>query len=409
MTAVLHVLDHSLPEQSGYAFRSHAILKELVRLGLDIDVITSPKHEAGDCEAEEVDGIVYRRTKLLYGTRASSMLGQLRTVHSTRVHVGNLLRGRHVDVVHAHSPCLNAMAAARRGVPMLYEMRSSWEDAAVCSGTTTHRSMRYRISRALETFAAGRAEEIAVICDGLKRELTSRGIPAEKVTVVPNAVPDDMFELAASDKVMEVRARFGLADAKIIGFFGSFFEWEGIDLLVRAMPVVLATHPNAKLLLVGGGRQEQTLRRLAAQDGLEDSVVFAGRINHDDMRSFYGAADVMAYPRLAHRLTEMVTPLKPLEAMAQRRPVVASDVGGHKELIEHARTGLLFPAGHADALSQALVQALYPSTATLEMAANARQVMERERRWSVVAERYLPVYARLSSGARARRRRSGPE
>jgi glycosyltransferase involved in cell wall biosynthesis len=124
------------------------------------------------------------------------------------------------------------------------------------------------------------------------------------------------------------------------------------------------------------------------------------------VRAFYGAADVLAYPRVSHHLTDMVTPLKPLEAMAQRRPVVASDVGGHKELIEDGRTGFLFPTADESALARTLIRVLENPSGAGDVVGNARRMVEAERRWSVVAQRYLPVYERLV-GIRARKSRDG--
>jgi glycosyltransferase involved in cell wall biosynthesis len=109
----------------------------------------------------------------------------------------------------------------------------------------------------------------------------------------------------------------------------------------------------------------------------------------------YGAVDVMAFPRVSHRLTDMVTPIKPLEAMAQKAVVIASDVGGHKELIEDNNTGLLYPAGDREAFAETIIRVLQNPESFSEMRARAREYVEMERRWSVVAERYLPVYEAL--------------
>jgi glycogen(starch) synthase len=397
---ILHVLDHSLPEQSGYSFRSHAILRELMRRGVPLTALTGPKQGPRPREREEIDGVEYRRSAQLDAAEVAGVLGQLRTIMLTRRALRRILRAEPVSLIHAHSPCLNGLAALALGRPVLYELRSSWEDAAVSVGTTTEGSLRYRLSRWLETFVARRADAVVVICEGLERDLIERGIAASKITVVPNALPAEMLECASAEQGAAIRAAYGLADARVIGFFGSFFEWEGVTDLVAALPRVLEREPRARLLLAGGGRQEAELRQLVTQRELTDKVVFAGRIAHADVKAFYAAADVMAYPRIAHRLTELVTPLKPLEAMAQGRPVVASDVGGHRELIEHGKTGYLHRAGDVEALAATLVEVLSGSAALAETTAAARAYVERERRWPVVAERYLPVYEQLAQGAR---------
>ncbi len=143
-----------------------------------------------------------------------------------------------------------------------------------------------------------------------------------------------------------------------MGFIGSFYAYEGLDLLLAALPQVTARIPDARVLLVGGGPQENELKALAAKLGIEDRVVFAGRVPHGEVQRYYGIVDVFAYPRKSMRLTELVTPLKPLEAMAQGRLLVASDVGGHRELIRDGETGVLFRAGDAASLADAIVRLL---------------------------------------------------
>ena len=396
MKDVLHILDHSLPEHDGYSFRSHSILTQLRQSGLDLAAITGPKQGQTNRDVDMIDGVQYFRTPVASGSSTSGVTGQLRTISLTRKRIAEHLREHDAGIIHAHSPCLNGLAALGHGLPLVYEMRSSWEDASVSVGTTTEGSMRYRLSRALETFVARRADAVVVICEGLKAELVDRGIAPERITVVPNALPENMFVRPPVEKVSAVRERFGLNGSKVIGFFGSFFEWEGVDSLIKAFPAVLETVPDARLFIAGGGNQEAVLHKLVAKLGLEEKTVFAGRVSHDDIPACYAAADAMAYPRVPDRLTNMVTPLKPLESMAQGTVVVASDVGGHKELIADGQTGTLFRAGDLEDLAHKLVFVLTHPEKVREMTGNALQYVQRERRWSSVVEGYMPVYEKLS-------------
>ncbi len=277
-------------------------------------------------------------------------------------------------------------------------MRSSWEDAAVSVGATQHGSIRYRLSKALESFVVRRAAAVVVICEGLKDELLSRGVAAEKITVVPNALPSEMFALPERAAVESLRQRFDLADKKVIGFFGSFFEWEGVDELIRALPRIVENVPNAHLLLAGGGRREGAIRDIVSSMGLAGRVTLAGRVSHQEVKAFYGVADVMAYPRVSDRLTNMVTPIKPLEAMAQRVIVVASDVGGHKELVSHEQTGYLYPAGDRKELIETISSALNSIESSDSIREIALRFVSDNRRWSVVSRRYLPLYESLERG-----------
>jgi glycosyltransferase involved in cell wall biosynthesis len=158
------------------------------------------------------------------------------------------------------------------------------------------------------------------------------------------------------------------------------------------LPRMLSRMPSIRLLLVGGGDQEQALQRQAAEAGIADKVVFAGRVPHEDVQDYYNLVHVLAYPRHRTRLTEMVTPLKPLEAMAQGRAVAASDVGGHRELIRDGETGRLFEADNAAALAETVLGMLQDQSSAGLMRARARRFVETERTWAASVRRYAEVY-----------------
>ena len=243
------------------------------------------------------------------------------------------------------------------GLPVVYECRAFWEDAAADHGTSREGGLRYRLTRGLETWVFRHADAVTCICEGLRPDIIARGIPESKVTVIPNAVDVERFAYNRP-RDAALAAELGLSEAVVLGFLGSFYAYEGLTLAVQALPAILEAHANARLLLVGGGPQEAALKDMTRALGLSDKVVFTGRVPHDDVARYYSLVDVLVYPRLPMRLTELVTPLKPLEAMAQGKLVLASDVGGHRELIRHGETGRLFKAGSADALAEAVVELL---------------------------------------------------
>jgi PEP-CTERM/exosortase A-associated glycosyltransferase len=233
----------------------------------------------------------------------------------------------------------------------------------------------------------------------LRADIVNRGIPANKVTVIPNAVDVDNFQLAqAPDPALQ--ERWGLKGRTVVGFIGSFYAYEGLDLLVQSMPQILQQQPHAVLLLVGGGPQEAALKALVHTLNLQAHVVFTGRVPHAEVSRYYDLIDVLAYPRHSMRLTELVTPLKPLEAMAQGHMFVASDVGGHKELIDHGRTGWLFKADSVDALAQAVLDMLGNRQRWPELRANGRHFVESVRNWrNSVANYQAPYQAILEQHA----------
>jgi PEP-CTERM/exosortase A-associated glycosyltransferase len=306
------------------------------------------------------------------------------------------------DQLHAHSPALNALAAIRvarrHRLPLIYEIRAFWEDAAVGNGTGREGSAQYRLTRMLETYAARRADAVAVICEGLRADLIARGIAPEKVIVSPNGVDLGLFgDPPPPDPALA--GELGLEGKEVVGFIGSFYDYEGLDDLIAAMPLLVAKRPRACLLLVGGGPMEEALRAQAESSPVADRIRFVGRVPHDQVERYYSLIDILAYPRKAMRLTELVTPLKPLEAMAQRRLVAASDVGGHRELIEDGVTGTLFPPDDPVAMAAALTK-LFEGRAVWDKRRDvARAFVERDRNWSSNVSRYAPIYQKLTGMA----------
>ena len=397
---ILHVLDHSLPLHSGYAFRTMEILREQRALGWETLQVTTPRQQSGN-GSEDVGGWRFHRTSL-----AESAIDQvpgvryLREVNATGRRLDGLIRTFQPDVLHAHSPVLNALpalrAGRRHGIPIIYELRALWEDAAVDHGTTGEGSLRYRASRVLETRVLRRVDHVTTICEGLRNEILERGIPPERVTVIPNAVDTATFRFGVSPDA-GLRRQLGLERATVIGYAGSFYGYEGLDLLIDAMARLKPSHPELRLLLVGGGPEEGALRARVAQQRLGNEVVFTGRVPHDDIQRHYELIDVLAYPRRRIRLTELVTPLKPLEAMAQGRMFVASDVGGHRELVRDGETGHLFPADDAPALADAIERVLGARNDWPQLTARARRFVENERTWKSSVSRYAAVYAGVSA------------
>lgn len=395
---ILHVLDHSIPLHSGYTFRTLSILQEQRRLGWETLQLTTPKQGRTSVREEAVDGLRLLRTP---STGDPGLLAQMRL---TAARIAEVVRDEKPDLVHAHSPVLNALPALwvrlSRRLPVVYEMRASWEDAAVDHGTTTDGSLRYRVSRALESFALRHADQVTTICEGLRGDILARGVPAGRVTVIPNAVDVASFRFGVpADPALQ--QRLGLQGCTVIGFAGSFYGYEGLHLLVEAFGRMLPRRPDLRLLLVGGGPQSDALRQQVADAGLQQQVIFTGRVPHAEVQRYYELIDLLAYPRLPIRLTELVTPLKPLEAMAQGRVFVASDVGGHRELVRHGETGYLCPAGDANALAQALEKALGEREHWPRLREQARRFVEQERTWSNSVSRYAAVY-RSALDARGR-------
>jgi PEP-CTERM/exosortase A-associated glycosyltransferase len=397
---VLHVLDHSIPLHSGYTFRTRSILREQRALGWETFHVTGSKQHSADMLEETVDGLHFYRTPPTRGALSKlPVLNQVEVIDGLARRLAEIIPLVKPDVLHAHSPSLNAIAALRAGkkfgIPVVYEVRAFWEDAAVDHGTSSENGLRYKLTRALETYALKRADAVTTICEGLRKDIVARGIPADKVTVIPNAVDIDKFSVGGSAD-LQLKDKLGLSGSRLIGFIGSFYAYEGLDILLRAVPALAARVPDLRVLLVGGGPQDAQLRQLAKDLQIEDKVVFTGRVPHDQVNKYYDLLDVLVYPRLSMRLTDLVTPLKPLEAMAQGRILAASDVGGHLELIADGKTGVLFRADDPASLADKVGALLESQQQWPGLRQAGREYVETERNWPVSVARYNNIYGRLT-------------
>ncbi len=397
---ILHILDHSLPLHSGYTFRSQNIFRSQKNMGYTPVILTSPKHEESLKEqtpqVEEINGFTYYRT----GPVKSSLplVSELKLMHVLYKRMMDVARIEKPDIIHAHSPVLNAIPAIRAArklkIPVVYEIRAFWEDAAVDHGTYAENSWKYNLTKFIETWVCKKVDHVCILCNGLKNDLISRSIVADKITPVFNGVnPDDFRPVPPDQEYLET---WRLKDKKVIGFIGSFYRYEGLDLLVQAFSKIAEKHPDAMLLLVGGGEMEQELKSQIAQLNITNQVVMPGRIPHERIAGVYALIDILAYPRYSMRLTELVTPLKPLEAMAMEKALVASDVGGHKELITDKKTGLLFSAGNADDLARKIDMILTDKTLETSLQQQGSQWVRQHHTWEASTSVYQTVYAGLA-------------
>ncbi len=396
---ILHILDHSIPLHSGYTFRTKAILEQQQQMGIITCHLTSAKHTATCPSHETVDGLVFYRTPKATGVMARlPVFKQWQILQGLTLRLDEVVRHTQPDLLHAHSPVLNGLAAlaiARRyGLPLVYECRAFWEDAAVDHGTTSENSLRYRLGRLLETWVFKKADAVTTLCEGLRADIMARGIPEKKITVIANAVDTKKFSFGEAADA-SLRTQLELEGCTVLGFIGSFYAYEGLLLLLEALPNIIAGHPQTRLLLVGGGPQETEIKQKIAALGLKKQVVLVGRVPHDQIQAYYNQVDIFVYPRLSMRLTELVTPLKPLEAMAQGRLVVASDVGGHRELIADGHNGRLFRAGNATDLADTVLTLLANPAQWPALRRAGRQFVEQERNWANSVGRYQGIYNQL--------------
>jgi PEP-CTERM/exosortase A-associated glycosyltransferase len=401
---ILHVLETSIPHTVGYTVRANSIIENQRRIGLDVVVVTSPFFPAQrrDVTVEEYDHVRYYRTnRIPTPATAKSKLGSYATrllmLRRYRQAVSEIVAKERVDVIHAHSSYSNAyaaMPAARRfRLPLVYEVRTLWGESAVVEDGWRPNSWKHRMIWRLELGAMKRADLVVPIARGIRDELVERGIPTEKLEIVPNGVDCQKFRPVARDGALA--DSIGLGGRFIVGFVGSMRRLEGLSTLLDAYGLARAKGLNLGLVLVGDGPDKKDLEKKARELGLAD-VVFTGSVPHDQVAAWYSIIDVVAYPRIRAVINERVTPLKPLEVMALGKVCIGSDVGGLTELISDGRTGMIFRSGDAAHLAE-VIAALQADPARLkQLGENGQNYVRTERDWRVIVKRYRELYDRLT-------------
>lgn len=392
---VMHVLDHSIPLHDGYSFRTRNILIHQRQLGIETCHLTSPKQGEVSALEEVVEDFKFYRSpqpKEIYG----GFKAQWEVIKATEQRLLEAVAIEKPDVLHAHSPALNGLAALRvgkkLGIPVVYEIRAFWEDAAVDNGQAKEWGLRYRLTRWLESYVIKRVQHVTCICEGLRQDIIARGVAESKVSVIPNGVNIDEFSQIAQPDA-DLQQQLDLQDKFVVGFIGSFYALEGIDLLLRGVAEVVKQNQKVHCVIVGGGKQEQQLKALVTSLAIDDVVTFTGRVPHSEVEKYYSILDLLLYPRKSKRITELVTPLKPLEAMAMGRAFAASDVGGHRELITDGENGFLFKADSEQAVKDTILAAINRNDAERErIRHNADNYVRNVRNWHNSVAPYPDIY-----------------
>ncbi len=391
---VLHVLNHSVPHTDGYCIRTLNILRFQEKAGIDVAGITSPHHEPPtELSAETIEGFRFYRTRSV-GLSARSVIHELQAIKRFKKRILEVVKEERPQIIHSHSPCLWGVAASgvarRMRIPFVYEVRGIWEDASVDQGRITTKSLKYRLSRALESWVAKRAQGVVGISDGLVQEFYSRGVPQNRLWKIANGVDVDAFAPVQPDNGF--RNRLGLEGRSVVAYIGSLYEWEGVDDLIRAFVRVHELNQQATLVIVGGGDILPALKNVAAECQLGDTVRFMGKVPHTDILKYYSAADLLVYPRKRTRNVELVTPLKPLEAMALGKAIIGSDIGGIRELFP-AQPLCIYPQGNSQALADRILTFLADPSLSKRIGDEMREYVISERRWDKIVAGYHAVYA----------------
>ncbi|MGH3467760.1 MAG: glycosyltransferase family 4 protein, partial [Thermocrispum sp.] len=412
--SVLSVLAQSLPMTSGgYATRSHGILTGLHGRGWDVRAVTRLGFpldwwrgigERTVNRLDTVDEIDYHR---LYDDGVSQYPKHPLKTYTERFADGiaGVAREHGASLIHSSSFYFNGLAGARAartlGVPFIYEMRGLEDLMKISRDAAFAETARYRFLTEIENAACRDADVVFVITEALRREMVDRGVPQERLKVLPNGVHVDRF--APRERDTELAAELGLTGKTIIGYAGGLVDYEGLDLLLEAAAALKQQRSGFHVLIIGDGHHEHVLRGLSDERGLGDVVTFTGRVPHAQIGRYISLFDVAPFPRLPLPVCELISPIKPFESMAMGKAVVSSSVAALTEIVDDGKTGLVFQKGSAEAFAAVLGRLLDSPELRATLGKAAREWVLAERDWSqitaIVDETYRELLDRKAGQA----------
>jgi glycogen(starch) synthase len=417
---VLHVAYSSQPDSTGASIRTRYIVETQARLGIEPVVLSSPfqRPVSPDCaqSRERLNGIWHYRcfNHRDYGefmaadkplaTRSRKLLELLPFAAKIR-HIAKVER---VDVIHAHNNFFCGLAAALAarslGLPSVYEVRSLTEECLLDQGATGRRGLIYAGYRAFDALTFGLSSHITAISEGLRQDLVRRRVPASRITVAGNGVDADRIQPSVRCRNPKLMQQLRLpGDVFVLGYIGTLFSYESLDLLLEAVSLLKTRMPDLYLIFVGDGEAMGRLKSMSEKIGVEDRVRFVGSVPHDEVAKYYELVDLFVLPRRRTRLTDLVTPLKPLEIMARAKPVLASDCGGHRELVVEGVNGYLFDPSCPDTLAARIEELSGQPEALVEIGRKARAWVQANRSWDAMLRPTVALYSHLTKARPATR------
>ncbi|MDQ6793448.1 MAG: glycosyltransferase family 4 protein, partial [Chloroflexota bacterium] len=403
---VLHLLTNSLPyREAGYTVRTQSIARSQLDAGLDPHLATRAGFPlidgvAGAPRSQAIEGVPYHR--LLPDLEPGTGPDVLTT--ATARAAARLVHELRPAVLHPASNFLNAQVALalrdRFDIPVVYEVRGfleeTWASRTAAGGgeAEAEEADRYRGARDAETACMLAADAVVTLSETMLAEIVSRGCDPAKLVVIPNAVDIERFEPRQRDDALAASLGIEPGDT-VLGYVSTLNRLEGIGTLLDAAAILLARAHRIRVLLVGDGEDRAALEARAGQPDLAARVIFTGRVPHDRVTAYYSLIDVFVVPRTADRVSQLVTPLKPFEAMALQRTLVVSDVAALKEIVSDGKTGHTFRAGDATSLADVVEPLLDDPVRRAELGAAAREWVSANRTWRQNGLRYRQLYERL--------------
>lgn len=401
---VCYVLHNSLPYSSGgYGTRSHGVAGGLAAAGIEVIVLTRPgfpvdiKDELSDADvpAEDViEGIRYVRT-LKPMRKEISMLQYVTQAADALEHQMRTLRPELVMSASNHVTALPALIAARRlGLKFIYEVRGLWEITRWSRELGFKDTAAFAVQSLLEAAVCKKADHVFTLTEAMREELVTRGVEAGKIDLLPNSCDPDRFLPREKDAELAKRLEIP-AHVPVIGYIGTFVDYEGLEDLASACTLLKKQGTEFRLLLVGNenasgqgqGPISEEIINIAEKNGFSEWLIMPGRVPHKEVEKFYTLIDIAAFPRKPWPVCEMVSPIKPLEALAMEKAVLVSSVRALDEMIKHEETGIVFRKGDIDSLAEALIRLINKPDLRHALGKKGRVWVSNHRTWRLVGEK----------------------
>lgn len=402
--SVLHLVTNCLPHtQAGYTFRTQSILTAQLDAGINAFAVTRYGYPINEGKfftgkTSQLKSDASEKTVAYHHLIPKGFASRYELENAAK-YASILVQKLRPAVLHAATDFVNgeiaSAVAMATDLPFAYEVRGFLEQSWLAKNERNSvDSPFYQEFLSREIAVMQQANAITTLSETMKSEIVKRGIDSNKIYLTPNAVSDDLLMMNKS--ASQARLEIGVSELPTFGIISTLYSFENTSLLIAALEELESSGRSAQLLIIGDGPDLAALKDKAYKSRVKDRIYFFGRIPNNKIPTYYQALDVFCVPRTRSRVTELVTPLKPIEAMALNRPVLASNLPAMAELITTGETGLLIEPDSLSALTNSLDRLLYDSHYRISLARNAKDWVATNRTWSQVAQTYRQVYQQLS-------------